>query len=283
MEKQIGKLFTKWGHVFIFVFSIAMISMTIQIDKNSKHIKSRLEASNTSIIESLTGGEEAEPTIYQKGKASYYAGFFIGRKTANGEIFTKHKYTCAHKKLPFGTKLKVTNLENGKSIIVRVNDRGPFVGKRILDLSYQGAKSLGMINDGVVNVTLEIVDKELSDVGVVDNMNKIYLGDKYAYISKDKNISQEDIDMYMANNEDEFIPVPDDKIDAETGLKIVNEPAVERIVEKEVQTIVNTETAENISSELDASNFELKSLDELPNEVIIKENEITTSSATSID
>ncbi|NOQ97586.1 MAG: septal ring lytic transglycosylase RlpA family protein [Calditrichae bacterium] len=90
------------------------------------------------------------------GKSSYYGSKFHGRKTANGEIFDMYKLTAAHRELPFETLLKVTNTKNKKSVIVHVNDRGPFVSGRILDLSYGAAKKIDMINDGVADVILEI-------------------------------------------------------------------------------------------------------------------------------
>lgn len=93
----------------------------------------------------------------QYGMASYYGSKFHGRKTASGEIFNKWDYTCAHKKLPFGTKLKVTNLKNKKSVIVRINDRGPFIKGRIIDLSYAAAKKIKMIKQGTAKVKIEIV------------------------------------------------------------------------------------------------------------------------------
>ncbi|HET8808756.1 MAG TPA: septal ring lytic transglycosylase RlpA family protein [Flavobacteriaceae bacterium] len=93
----------------------------------------------------------------QTGKASFYHDMFEGRLTASGDIFSQAKPTAAHKTLPFGTVVKVTNLVNGKSVIVTVNDRGPFVPGRIIDLSKSAAKSLDFINMGVVNVTVEVV------------------------------------------------------------------------------------------------------------------------------
>jgi len=90
------------------------------------------------------------------GQASYYSDEFQGRKTASGETYNKWDFTCAHKKLPFGTKLKVTNLKNGRSVAVRVNDRGPWIKGRIIDLSYAAAKKLDMIKDGVVKVKIEL-------------------------------------------------------------------------------------------------------------------------------
>ena len=91
--------------------------------------------------------------------ASYYAEDFHGKKTSNGERFNMNDYTCAHKSLPFDTILKVTNLANGKSVQVRVNDRGPFVASREIDLSKAAAVKLGMIGTGTAKVKLEIVKK----------------------------------------------------------------------------------------------------------------------------
>ncbi len=91
----------------------------------------------------------------QVGMASWYGGKFHGRQTASGEVFDKHKLTAAHKTLPFGTRLRVTNLENGRSVTVKVNDRGPFVKGRVLDLSRGAAEQLRMIEAGVVRVRME--------------------------------------------------------------------------------------------------------------------------------
>ena len=99
----------------------------------------------------------------KKGKASFYADRFEGRTTANGEIFTQSKPTAAHKTLPFGTMLRVTNLANGKSVIVTVNDRGPFVPGRIIDLSKSAAKKLDFIKLGVVDVLVEVLPDKLPD------------------------------------------------------------------------------------------------------------------------
>ncbi|MFA6059920.1 MAG: septal ring lytic transglycosylase RlpA family protein [Taibaiella sp.] len=99
--------------------------------------------------------QSCSPKISEKGKASFYADFFQGRKTSNGEVFKQRKRTAAHKTLPFGTKVKVKNLKNGKTVTVRINDRGPFVEGRIIDLSKKAAKKLGMVNDGVVQVEIK--------------------------------------------------------------------------------------------------------------------------------
>lgn len=97
-------------------------------------------------------------SLYKTGVvASYYAEAFHGKKTSNGEIFNMWAMTCAHKMLPFNTMLKVTNLSNGKSVVVRVNDRGPFVANREIDLSKGAASKLGMIGSGTAKVKLEII------------------------------------------------------------------------------------------------------------------------------
>ncbi len=95
----------------------------------------------------------------EKGKASFYADKFEGKKTASGEVYHHHLKTAAHKTLAFGTKIKVTNTKNGKSVIVVVNDRGPFVEGRILDLSKSAAKEIGELREGVFNIIMEIEKK----------------------------------------------------------------------------------------------------------------------------
>lgn len=89
--------------------------------------------------------------------ASYYGKQFHGRKTANGETFNMYHQTAAHRTLPFGTKLKVTCTQTGKSTIVTVTDRGPFHGNRALDLSYGAAKAIGLIDQGVGKVKIDIL------------------------------------------------------------------------------------------------------------------------------
>ncbi|MGC4232554.1 MAG: septal ring lytic transglycosylase RlpA family protein [Niabella sp.] len=93
--------------------------------------------------------------IVESGKASFYADKFIGRKTASGTVFRQNRMTAAHKTLPFGTKVKVTNLSNGRKAKVRITDRGPFVEGRIIDLTKKAAKRLDMVNDGVVKVEIK--------------------------------------------------------------------------------------------------------------------------------
>lgn len=93
----------------------------------------------------------------QVGVASWYGPGLQGNLTANGETFDMNRLTAAHPSLPFNTRVRVTNQHNGRSVIVRINDRGPFVGGRIIDLSRAAASELGMINRGTATVTLEIL------------------------------------------------------------------------------------------------------------------------------
>ena len=96
----------------------------------------------------------------EQGKASFYGDEFDGRRTANGEIFDQKKMTAAHPTLKFGTKVRVINLFNEKSVVVRINDRGPFVKNRIIDLSKAAAEKLGMIKAGVAEVFVEVVGEQ---------------------------------------------------------------------------------------------------------------------------
>ncbi len=91
------------------------------------------------------------------GIASWYGPGFHGRTTANGERYDMYAMTAAHKTLKFGTKVKVTNNTNGKSVVVRINDRGPYVGKRVIDLSRSAANAIDMIGPGTADVTIEIL------------------------------------------------------------------------------------------------------------------------------
>ena len=93
------------------------------------------------------------------GMASYYGGEWIGKLTANGETYDPKTYTAAHKELPFGTNVRVTRLSSGDAVVVRINNRGPFVEGRIIDLSIRAAQDLHMIDDGVVDVKVETISE----------------------------------------------------------------------------------------------------------------------------
>lgn len=94
----------------------------------------------------------------ETGTASFYHNKFDGRKTSSGEVFRQNLYTCAHKTLPFGTMLKVTNLSNDSTVVVKVNDRLPMRSKRVIDLSMVAAKQLNFVSKGLTKVELEKVN-----------------------------------------------------------------------------------------------------------------------------
>lgn len=98
----------------------------------------------------------------QYGKASFYANKFEGRTTASGEKYWHSKLTAAHRTLPFNSRVRVTNLSNNKSVVVRVNDRGPFIKDRVIDLSKSAARKLDFIKDGVCNVKVEVLERPTS-------------------------------------------------------------------------------------------------------------------------
>lgn len=91
------------------------------------------------------------------GRASYYGPGFQGKKTASGERFDMNALTAAHRRLPFGARVRVTNLDNGKSVVVRINDRGPFKKSRVIDLSLAAARKIGMTATGTARVRLEVL------------------------------------------------------------------------------------------------------------------------------
>jgi len=96
------------------------------------------------------------------GEASWYGPGFNGRKTASGELFDQKKFTAAHKTAPLGTVARVTNLSNEQTVDVEINDRGPYVGGRIIDLSHAAAKALGMIDGGIARVRIEFLDEDVA-------------------------------------------------------------------------------------------------------------------------
>jgi len=122
--------------------------------------------SSSSRVEALY---DSKPISVETGKASFYGGRWIGRLTANGEHYRAEDCTAAHKKLPFNTRVRVTNLRNNKSVIVRINNRGPYVKGRILDLSVVAAKKIEMVSDGIVPVRAEV----LKPIEVIRKPNRV--------------------------------------------------------------------------------------------------------------
>ncbi|WP_223652655.1 septal ring lytic transglycosylase RlpA family protein [Hymenobacter psoromatis] len=107
-----------------------------------------------------------------RGRASWYGKYFQGRKTTSGERFNRFKYTCAHKTLPFGTRLRVTNLDNGATVVVRVTDRGPFRHERIIDLAEVAARPLGLVEAGAATVVAEVVP-DTTPLGIADTPDNL--------------------------------------------------------------------------------------------------------------
>ena len=118
-------------------------------------------------------------TTVLRGRASWYGSYFQGRRTTSGERYNRFGYTCAHKTLPFGTRLRVTNVKNGKSVVVRVSDRGPFRHQRILDVSAAAARPLGVVECGAATVIAQIVaaDTPLGPATTPDNLALLFAAD----------------------------------------------------------------------------------------------------------
>lgn len=117
----------------------------------------------------------------QHGKASYYSNSLHGHRTSDGSRYHKDSLTCAHRTLPFGTLLKITNKKNGKEVIVKVTDRGPYCTGRVVDLSMAAARELGMVASGVAAVQVEKVGFSGKD-GDIDDINRSYLLPETRYL-----------------------------------------------------------------------------------------------------
>jgi rare lipoprotein A len=144
--------------MFLFLVLVSLVGFTlVDTDLISKEEIKMIEETVAAENETATNSSILKFTDKGHMVASWYGPRFHGRLTANGEIFNEMAYTAAHKDLRFGTLLKVTNTVNNKSVIVRINDRGPYIPGRHLDLSKAAAMSLGIINRGVMKVQVEQV------------------------------------------------------------------------------------------------------------------------------
>jgi rare lipoprotein A len=136
------------------------------------------------LVLSLTCGcahhrrESITPRIkpVEVGWASWYGKDFHGRRTASGAVYDMYQLTAAHQTLPLGTSAMVTHLDNGRSVMVTINDRGPFVKGRIIDLSYAAAQALGMVEEGVAKVRLEVVEKKTVPISPAEGSFTIQVG-----------------------------------------------------------------------------------------------------------
>lgn len=115
-------------------------------------------SNDPSVTGSISGSAVETGALIQRGAASWYGPGFQGRRTASGEAFNSGAMTAAHRSLPFGTRLRVVNEENGRSVVVRVNDRGPFTRQRVIDLARGPAQALGLTSTGTGYVSLHRLD-----------------------------------------------------------------------------------------------------------------------------
>jgi len=148
------------GLIVTLFISLPIKAYNNKTSENVKKAEKKAKASENSendVNTEIVKEELAKYSYFQTGTASFYGGKWHGRKTANGEIFDTYKLTAAHKTLPFGTKVKVTNLNNGKSVVVRINNRGPYVIGRVIDLSQAAFSKIENMSRGVTKVKLEII------------------------------------------------------------------------------------------------------------------------------
>ncbi|MFZ1519738.1 MAG: septal ring lytic transglycosylase RlpA family protein [Ignavibacteriaceae bacterium] len=141
--------------LFILVL-VALVGFTLVVNED-KITEPVVTENAVSVEEETITADRSLVEFVDKGsmKASWYGPGFHGRKTANGEVYDQMSFTAAHKSLKFGTLLKITNLKNNKSVVIRINDRGPYVHGRDLDLSKAAALELGMVRKGVAKIKVE--------------------------------------------------------------------------------------------------------------------------------
>ncbi len=183
----------------------------------------------------FTNLKKKSPSYVEEGIASWYGPGFHGRKTASGEYFNTYDFTAAHRTLPFGTYLKVTNLENGRSTIVKINDRGPYVFGRIIDLSFAAKEELGM--GGLARVRLEIYNEEeelqeeetevegfspsnlFEDVILkkYNSLNKVYTFKKIDIKLLSPNTDEAIAQIYMKNEEEDYFNSSEPNINLTSG------------------------------------------------------------------
>ncbi|MBP9119905.1 MAG: septal ring lytic transglycosylase RlpA family protein [Ignavibacterium sp.] len=141
--------------LFILVL-VALVGFTLVVNED-KITEPVVTEDVVSVEEESITADRSLVEFVDKGsmKASWYGPGFHGQKTANGEVYDQNSFTAAHKSLKFGTLLKITNLKNSKSVVVRINDRGPYIYGRDLDLSKAAALELGMVRKGVAKIKVE--------------------------------------------------------------------------------------------------------------------------------
>ena len=145
------------GLIVTLFISLPIKAYNNKTSENVKKAEKKAKASENDVNTEIVKEELAKYSYFQTGTASFYGGKWHGRKTANGEIFDTYKLTAAHKTLPFGTKVHVTTLNNGKSAVVSINNRGPYVKGRVIDLSQAAFSKIENMSRGVTKVKLEII------------------------------------------------------------------------------------------------------------------------------
>lgn len=166
MRFQYSAISLSLGLFTLLSSSLVTVANAVTLEQNSTKTFQSLTSQNLKreqnlLTDKLPSWSTAQPVqIAQqtyRGGASWYGPGFHGRLTANGETFNSNHLTAAHRTLPFGTQLRVTNLNNGRSVVVRINDRGPFIKGRIIDLSAAAARQIKMIDSGVASVRVEVI------------------------------------------------------------------------------------------------------------------------------
>ena len=151
-----GKIFKDFGKDGSTIIPVSEKRFSNEVDGDTIK-KDTLSIENEKMVDEIM---ERTATKISTGVVSWYGDKFHGRKTASGEKYDKDELTAAHKSLPFGTKVKVTNIRNGKSVVVEINDRGPYAKSRVLDLSQAAFSEIGHTNTGVMQVEYEIIKGE---------------------------------------------------------------------------------------------------------------------------
>lgn len=157
-----GKIEKDTGEIYDYLLSKSIPSVDDQIIIEARYNESvlhdSLKSQESEISEEEIGETIEEIVETQSGRVSWYGSKFHGKKTASGKKYDKEELTCAHKTLPFGTKVKVVNVRNGKSVIVEVNDRGPYAKGREFDLSEAAFKEIGSTNSGILNIEYQVLN-----------------------------------------------------------------------------------------------------------------------------
>jgi len=149
------KLFTQYYRLALALSLIMSASPSSALASQNGAINHTISQKSSSSRSAEKPRPNADRFMVAVGKASYYATRFHGRTTANGETFDMKEFTAAHRSLPFGTIVRVTNLNNGKMVFVKINDRGPYIKNRIIDLSKAAAKKLDLVDNGIGRVKIE--------------------------------------------------------------------------------------------------------------------------------